>query len=72
MKIGIAIEAGLFVLGVLLGIVELWFAPWTPQFFIKLEITIGALFAVVGVIWFAAREFRENKITQSGERLDDE
>lgn len=62
---------GLFVLSILLGIVELWFVPWSPELFIKIEMTIAALFVIVLVIWFAQRESREDKANRSGMHLDD-
>jgi hypothetical protein len=71
MKIGISIGCGLFVIGVLLGIIQLWFAPWSIQFFVKLEMTIGALFLIVCVIWFVTKEYREDKTNRSGDKLDD-
>lgn len=62
---------GLFVLSILLGIVELWFVPWSPELFIKIEMTIAALFVIVLAIWFAKRESREDRANRSGEHLDD-
>jgi len=61
----------LFVLSVFLGIIQLWFVPWSPELFLKLEITVAALLLVVLVIWFAKRETREDKANRSGEHLDD-
>lgn len=70
MNTGLAIGTGLFVLGVLLGIVQLWFDFWDPLIFIKLEMTIGALILIVFAVWFVNKETREDKINSSGEHLD--
>jgi hypothetical protein len=67
----IKLMTGLFVLSILLGIVELWFVPWSPELFIKIEMTIAALFVVVLVIWFGNRESREDRANRSGMHLDD-
>ena len=71
MNNGIVVAAGLFDLGVLIGIVELWFAPWSVELFFKLEMTIGALFAIVLVVWFVTKENAENLANKRGDRLDD-
>ena len=70
MNIGLAIGTGLFVLGVLLCIVQLWFDFWDPLVFFKLEMTIGALILIVFAVWFVNKESREDKINSSGEHLD--
>ncbi|HSC75461.1 MAG TPA: hypothetical protein VLB90_04395 [Pseudomonadales bacterium] len=70
MNIGIITGTGLFVLGILLGIAQLWFAVWDPLVFIKLEMTIGALILIVFAVWFVSKETREDKINSSGEHLD--
>jgi uncharacterized membrane protein YcjF (UPF0283 family) len=71
MNVGIASGTALFVLGVVLAIIQLWFAPFSGELFIKLEMTIAALFLIVCVVAFVAREYREDKTTRSGDRLDD-
>ena len=70
MNTGLAIGTGLFVLGVLLGIAQLWFDIWDPLIFIKLEMTVGALMLIVFAVWFVNKESREDKINSSGEHLD--
>lgn len=71
MKNGLAIAAGLFVLAMLLGLIQLWFCPWTPEVFLKLELTLAVLLAIVLTIWFVIREYHEDRTTRSGEKLDD-
>ena len=70
MKTGISLGTGLFVLGVLLGVIQLWLQPWSVQLFVKLEMTIGALILIVCVVWFVAKEYKESKSNQSGDHLD--
>ena len=67
MKSGLAIGVGLFVLGVLLGLAQLWFSPWSPDVFIKLEMSLGGLLLIDGVVWFAVKEYRDGKATRRGD-----
>jgi len=60
----------LVVAGIAAALVQLWFAPWPLETFLKIEMTIGGLLAIVVVLWFAVREQREDKATRSGDRLD--
>src|SRR5262249_2471106 len=60
----------LVVLGIAAGLIQLWFAPMTPETFLKVEMTIGGLLALGGVVGSPARENREDRATRSGERLD--
>lgn len=70
MRTSLRICTALFVTGVILGVIELWFAPWTPDVFIKLELTLGAALVIVYVIDFARREQREHEQTRNGDKLD--
>ena len=70
MKIGIALATALFVLGIVLGLIQLWFAPWSPALFLKLEMTVGALLIAILVVGFVVREYKEDKANRSGDRLD--
>ena len=67
MKIGLSISAGLFVLGVLLGLCQLWFAPWSPAVFIKLEMSVGGLLLIAGTAWFVIKEYRTSKRMRRGD-----
>jgi uncharacterized membrane protein len=60
----------LVVIGVAVGLLELWFVPWSPETFLKIEMTLGGLLVIVVVIWFAVREHKEDRATRSGDRLD--
>ena len=71
MKAGMKLTIGLFILGIITGLIQLWFTPWLPEFFVKIELTIGALLLIVLVLCFVAKEHHDNKITRSGEHLDD-
>lgn len=70
MKIVIGLGTLLFVVGILLALLQLWFVPWSPEFFIKMEMTVGAFLLVVIVVYFVVREYREDKTTRNGDRLD--
>ena len=60
----------LFVIAMLAGIVQLWFAPWSADTFMKIEMTLGAFIGIAIVIWFVVREYKEDKANRSGSRLD--
>jgi len=70
MKTSTAIAVVLFVCAVLLGLIQLWFTPWSVQFFVKLEMTLGALLVVVLVLAFILNESKESKSLRSGDRVD--
>lgn len=70
MKIGIWISLCLFVIGVGVALIQLWFSPWESQLFIKFEMTIGAFLAIALVIIFVIREYNENKKNRSGKDLN--
>jgi hypothetical protein len=58
---------GLFVLGVLLGLAQLWFAPWSPEVFVKLEMSVGGLLLIAGAVMFVVREYRDDRETRRGD-----
>ncbi len=60
-----------FVLGIVLGLIQLWFEPWSIALFVKLEITLGALFIINLVVAFNRKEYKEYKRQQDGDKLDD-
>jgi len=62
----LAVGAAVFVVAMLIGIVQLWFSPWSVDTFIKIEMTIGAFLGIVVVLWFVAREYKEDKANRSG------
>ena len=71
MKAGIKLTIGLFILSIVTALIQLWFAPWQQAFFVKTELTIGALLLIVLVLCFVANEYHDNEVTRSGEQLDD-
>jgi hypothetical protein len=70
MKTGITIGLALFLAAVAIGVVQLWFSPWSPELFLKLELTAGAGLLVVVVFCFVTREYQEHKANRRGDRLD--
>lgn len=70
MKTGVAIGSALFVAAVVIGVVQLWFAPWRPDIFLKLELTVGAAFLIDIVICFVIKEYTEDKANRGGDHLD--
>jgi uncharacterized membrane protein YcjF (UPF0283 family) len=64
--------AALFSACVLLGIVQMWFHPWAPETYVKLELTLAGLLAIVVVAWYIKRESVEDEATRRGDRLDGE
>ena len=71
MKSTIVTGTAFFVLGIVLGLVQLWFKPWSVGLFIKLEITLAALFLINIVVGYARKEYKDYKRQQSGDKLDD-
>jgi hypothetical protein len=70
MNLGLVAGTALFVIGIVLGIVQLWLAPWAPETFVKVELTIGGLLGIVIVVWFVLKEQKEDRANRSGNRLD--
>ena len=70
MKTGISIGAVLFVASVVIGIVQLWFTPWSRDIFLKFELTVGAAFLINVVICFVIKEYKADRANRGGGRLD--
>jgi uncharacterized transporter YbjL len=70
MNISNKIAAMLFVLGIAIGLIQLWFAPWSPPFFIKLELTLAAFLVIALVLGFLANESKTSKALRRGDRAD--
>jgi uncharacterized membrane protein YcjF (UPF0283 family) len=70
MKTGIFVGSVLFVAAVVIGVVQLWFALWSPDIFLKLELTVGAAFLIDVVICFVIKEFNDDRSNRGGGRLD--
>ncbi len=61
MKYGSIICTTLFVLGVVLSLVQLWFAPFDAEIFTKILITLMALFVIALGIALVFREYLSDK-----------
>jgi uncharacterized membrane protein YcjF (UPF0283 family) len=70
MKTGIFVGSVLFVAAVVIGVVQLWSALWSPDIFLKLELTVGAAFLIDVVICFVIKECNDDKSNRGGGRLD--
>jgi hypothetical protein len=70
MKTGLFIGIVIFVAAVVIGVVQLWFTPWNPDTFLKLELTVGAAFLIDIAVCFVIREHNEDRANRGGGRLD--
>jgi hypothetical protein len=61
---------GLFLVGAVAVLAQLWLRPWTPDTFVKVMITLGILFAVVVAWHLVARERRDTAETRKLDKLD--
>ena len=71
MKATLITGAAFFVLAIVLALVQLWFAPWQAEVFLKLEITLGAFFVIAVAAWFVRKEFKDYKRQHTDARLDE-
>lgn len=60
-----------FVLAVVIALAQLWLQAFSAELFVKLEITLGCLLAVLVVVWFTRKEYREYRRQQDSTALDD-
>jgi len=61
----------LFVVGVIVGLIQLWLTLWSPELFVKIEFTIGAIFAVMVAIWFTRKEYCDYRRQRNSSSLDE-
>ena len=61
---------GLFLLGALVVLTQLWLQPWSPDIFVRVMITLGVLLAVVVAWHLVARERRDTARTRKLDKLD--
>jgi hypothetical protein len=65
----VAFAFGLFLIGIALGLAQLWGQVFAPETFLKLAITDGALFVVVVAWMVIVRERRESERLRKDRRL---
>lgn len=70
MRTGAIISTALFVLGVILVLVQTWFAPWERVLFEKIIFTVGGLLIISLVVSFVYKEYKDNKKLKDGGDLD--
>ncbi len=69
MKLGAMLNTGLFVLGAIIVLVQLWFSLWSPEIFFKIAVTVGVLFVVSLVLSFVFKEAADTKNLKDGHDL---
>ena len=70
MKTGSIICLGIFVLAALLGLLQLWFAPLSAEFFSKVIITLGVAFVIALVVTLVKKEYIDDKNLKDSGFLD--
>ena len=65
----VAFAFGLFLIGIALGLAQLWGQVFAPETFLKLAITDGALFVVIVAWMVIVRERRESERLRKDRRL---
>ena len=60
----------LFVAAVVVALAQLWLTVWSAAVFIKIEITMGAMLAVLIAVWFTRKEYRDYKRQEVNSALD--
>ena len=71
MKFTLIGGVALFIAAVVVGLAQLWLTVWSPEVFIKTEITIAAVFAVLVAVWFTRREYKDYKSQKNNAALDE-
>jgi hypothetical protein len=64
------LATGLFVAGVAVGLVQLWFSLWSPESFLRIEITLAAVLATLLVVWAVRKESADFDRQDRDHRLD--
>lgn len=60
----------LFVAAVVVALAQLWLTAWSAAVFIKIEITLGGMLAVLVAIWFTRKEYKDYESQKSNSALD--
>lgn len=61
MKYGSIVCTALFVMGVLLSLIQIWFSPLSAEIFWKLILTLGGFFIIALGITLVAKEYLSEK-----------
>ena len=61
----------LFILGIVVALAQLWLNVWRADTFVKIEITIGAVFAILVAVWFTRKEYKDYRRQASNPTLDE-
>jgi uncharacterized membrane-anchored protein len=69
MKLSALISIGLFVVGALVFLLQLWFSFWSPEILYKILTTLGVLLVVVLVVSFVSKEAKETERLKDGHDL---
>jgi hypothetical protein len=70
MKFTLVGGVALFVAAVVVALAQLWLTVWSAAVFVKIEITIGAMLAVLIAIWFTRKEYKDYKRQETDSALD--
>jgi len=70
MKSSILLAAVLFVASIVAGLLQLWFAPWSGQNFIKIELTLAAFFVIDIVLIYVIKEYKAYKSISQADEID--
>ena len=60
----------LFVAAVVAALAQLWLTAWSEAVFIKIEITLVAMLAILIAIWFTRKEYKDYKRQETDSALD--
>jgi hypothetical protein len=70
MKFTLVGGVALFIAAVVVALAQLWLTVWSAAVFVKIEITIGAMLAVLIAIWFTRKEYKDYKRQETDSALD--
>lgn len=70
MKFTLIGGVALFIAAVVVALIQLWLTAWSPEVFIKIEITLGGMLAVLVAIWFTRKEYKDYKSQEINSALD--
>ncbi|WP_374320221.1 hypothetical protein [Aquabacterium sp.] len=71
MKSALMVGMALFISGIVAALLQMWFTPWSAELFLKIEITLGALFLIAIAVWFTRKEYSDFRRQEKDVSLDD-